>query len=598
MVRDFSQAKKEELSRALDLIDDREWKPFMEWCGGRAGEFGEWADRLGIASYTKQIDDYQNKVLEVSSSTREQMDIVFENTAETDRRYAEIFRGYAETVQEQIKRVQTMIQVMQSANRNGTEIKMTACGTDPQAGVPYEERLENGRRVLESYLKVRGITNPEELQRICDLIMERQPNMLINLYYADYNSMAADKAYDLIMDYYSIHKNDRELEYAEGLLDGYLESKGYTNAVERQFIIAMIREEQAQQLLDLYYINLDSPLNCEAIVEDMEKYYAENRERIGLEVIEERFRNDGNAGQYDVVCGYLAFLLDLHYICKAEYDGYISGMEEGLGISSEKREEICGFMLERKEFIKSLESSRVMSNGVKDDKWTRDQIMCALQIEAEMREIGYDDEFIAGLIGNMKHEGSFGTLEGTNLTGNPYWEHINECIDYKNKYSPYKVMEVDLIQLYVDLIYKKYEGNCEKPGEHKFGMGAIQWTNTRGEYLLGLYLEEAGYDTESAKFKEIIQSCLEGDSYEEVYLTEAQARNAEMKMMIYELKEGDYTDIYPEYEEECGNDVLQNVELATQKILFKFIKPKNRISSGREASALRWYAERYNNSTE
>lgn len=40
MVRDFSQVKKEELYKALDLIDDREWKPFMEWCGGSAAEFG------------------------------------------------------------------------------------------------------------------------------------------------------------------------------------------------------------------------------------------------------------------------------------------------------------------------------------------------------------------------------------------------------------------------------------------------------------------------------------------------------------------------------------------------------------------------------
>lgn len=404
--------------------------------------------------------------------------------------------------------------------------------------------------------------------------------------------MAANKVYDLIMDYYRNHKNDRELEYAEGLLDNYLESKGYTNSVERQFIISMIREEQAQQLLNLYYINLNSPLNCGAIVEDIEKYYAENREHIGLEVIEERFRNDENADQYGVVCGYLELLLDLQYICKAEYDQYISGMGEGRSISSEKKEEICEFMIERKKFIESFESSKIMLNGVEDGKWTRGQIMCALQIEAEMREIGYDDEFIAGLIGNMKHEGSFGTLEGTNLEGLPYWEHINECIDYHEKYSPYKVMEVDLIQLYVDMIYKKYEGNCEKPKLHKFGMGAIQWTNIRGEDLLGLYLEEAGYDIESAKFQEIIQNCLDSNDYEEVYLTEAQVRNAEMQMMIYELTEGDYTYVYPEYDEECGNDVLQNVELATQKIMYKYIRPKNSISLEREASALRWYEER------
>ena len=54
MVRDFSQAKKEEIFRALDAIEGEEWKPFLEWCGGRAEEFGEWAERLGAASYTRE----------------------------------------------------------------------------------------------------------------------------------------------------------------------------------------------------------------------------------------------------------------------------------------------------------------------------------------------------------------------------------------------------------------------------------------------------------------------------------------------------------------------------------------------------------------
>lgn len=29
MIRDFSNAKKEELYRTLDVIDNKEWKPFM-----------------------------------------------------------------------------------------------------------------------------------------------------------------------------------------------------------------------------------------------------------------------------------------------------------------------------------------------------------------------------------------------------------------------------------------------------------------------------------------------------------------------------------------------------------------------------------------
>ncbi|MFG6358870.1 MAG: hypothetical protein K1W26_18930 [Acetatifactor sp.] len=52
MIRDFTQAKREEIKKALESIDGGEWKTFMEWCGGRAAGFGDWADRLGISSYT------------------------------------------------------------------------------------------------------------------------------------------------------------------------------------------------------------------------------------------------------------------------------------------------------------------------------------------------------------------------------------------------------------------------------------------------------------------------------------------------------------------------------------------------------------------
>lgn len=156
MVRDFTQAKKEEIENVLESIDDREWKSFMAWCGGRAADFGDWADRLGISSYTRQIDDYQNRIRELNDDVRRQVDIAFEGAAEADRGYAGIFRRHAETVREQIRTVQTMLQVMQSANRMGTDIKVMVHGMNPQPESSRTERLESGRRVLLNCLKARG----------------------------------------------------------------------------------------------------------------------------------------------------------------------------------------------------------------------------------------------------------------------------------------------------------------------------------------------------------------------------------------------------------------------------------------------------------
>ena len=218
MVRDFSREKREELYKALDTMDEREWKPFLEWCGGRAEEFGEWAERLGISSHMRQVDNFQDRILEVNDSARNQIDAVFEGVAEMDRRYAETFRGHVETVKGQIKRVQVMLQAMQSADGAGLDVKVLSHDRDPQPGVPREELVERGQRVLRSYLRVRGVTDPAEQQKVCGWIMERQPGMLVSLYLEDYHGdEGASTTYHSMMEHYAKHKMDITIEDLEGL---------------------------------------------------------------------------------------------------------------------------------------------------------------------------------------------------------------------------------------------------------------------------------------------------------------------------------------------------------------------------------------------
>lgn len=210
MIRDFSNAKKEELYRNLDVIDNKEWRPFMIWCGGRAGEFGVWADKLGISSYTRQIDNYQNRVLNTNDSTRNQIDVIFENVGETDRRYAEIFCGYAETVKEQMARVQAMIQVMNTVNGNEGDRDIATLLQDVAdtfstcvSTEKYNYMLESGREILERRLKGEENIDQAEWEKICEMIEKEQPNMLINLYITDcYSGADSNKVYDVIVRYY------------------------------------------------------------------------------------------------------------------------------------------------------------------------------------------------------------------------------------------------------------------------------------------------------------------------------------------------------------------------------------------------------------
>lgn len=234
MIRDFSKGKKEELYRNLDVIDNKEWKPFMIWCGGRAGEFGVWADKLEISSYTRQIDNYQNRVLDTNNSTRNQIDVIFENVAEMDCRYVEILREYAETVKEQMTRIQVMTVVMGSACGIGFNKGIVLLRTEETSLSQYKKMISSRRDILMRRLEVEKNMSLEEQQRICDMIMQNQTNMLINLYITDcYSSADANDIYNAIINYYKSHKYDRELEYAEGLLNSRLEAKGYTNSIER-----------------------------------------------------------------------------------------------------------------------------------------------------------------------------------------------------------------------------------------------------------------------------------------------------------------------------------------------------------------------------
>ncbi len=280
MIRDFTQAKREEIKKALESIDGGEWKTFMEWCGGRAAGFGDWADRLGISSYTRQIDDYQNRIREINDDVRRQMDIAFEGAAEADRGYAGIFRRHAETVREQIRTVQTMLQVMQSANRTGVDIKALVHGMRPQPEGSREERIESGRRVLMNHLQARGITDSTVQQEVCDLIAKEQPYMLENLYMADFRgSEDTGEMYNLIIEYYT----DRKIEMT---FKEYLGKYGVTDPAEQQEIYGKLLEKQPSMPQDLYRAVREGNGDAEAIFSATMDYYNKHKMDITIEDLE------------------------------------------------------------------------------------------------------------------------------------------------------------------------------------------------------------------------------------------------------------------------------------------------------------------------
>ena len=142
MVREFSEEKRQEIFRLLDEIDMKEWKSFMEWCGSSVEEFGDWPERLNVSAYTRYVDEYHKKVLEINEMTRQQVNTVFENVAEIDARYAERMRECQEKIKEQIAMVRTMSEFMQSMTDGNPNMALLSKGSVNENCV----RVENEKK--------------------------------------------------------------------------------------------------------------------------------------------------------------------------------------------------------------------------------------------------------------------------------------------------------------------------------------------------------------------------------------------------------------------------------------------------------------------
>jgi len=168
--------------------------------------------------------------------------------------------------------------------------------------------------------------------------------------------------------------------------------------------------------------------------------------------------------------------------------------------------------------LKNLENctdTSILPSGKKD---------AMLMIAESLLKSGYSNAFVAGVIANVRYEGSFGKFESSAYSsGKPqYLEYMDTLYDYRTKYSGKLVYNgVSLSEL--SELFDKLAADSFKKG--KFGMGSVQWTGGRGHNLMKLYLAEAG----------------ESDT-----ITKEQTIAAEMKMIKNELS-GSYKNIYPNW---------------------------------------------------
>ena len=178
---------------------------------------------------------------------------------------------------------------------------------------------------------------------------------------------------------------------------------------------------------------------------------------------------------------------------------------------------------------------------------------------------GYEPAFVAGLLGNMLYESSFGGLESSAYslpeTKPPYLQYMDELGYMEHEFSGNNIMNLG-ISAVESLLNRVILHNNENPDEEaKFGIGSIQWTEPdRVAVLLSCYKEVCGENDKP---------------------TEEQCMEAECNCLIGELN-GDYDalyhtrygNIYSDWIEKSGENIdMQDVRCATEKLFYKYINP-------------------------
>ena len=145
---------------------------------------------------------------------------------------------------------------------------------------------------------------------------------------------------------------------------------------------------------------------------------------------------------------------------------------------------------------------------------------------------GYETAFVAGVLGNIYHEGKIGKFESSAYIAHPqaepqYLKYMDQLYSYRTKYSGRIITEVSMRELET-LLNQLKRDNWNKG---KFGLGCVQWTGSRTYDLFQIYKSECG-------------------GADKISLD--QATSAEGKMIINELSSG-YSYVYNQWKNNNSN---------------------------------------------
>lgn len=208
--------------------------------------------------------------------------------------------------------------------------------------------------------------------------------------------------------------------------------------------------------------------------------------------------------------------------------------------------------LDQKDLFESyIDNLRTADLGYSEEKLV--SLEC---VARELYGLGYETEFIAGVLGNIVSEANAGQFENSNYKSCPekktdYLEHMDNTYGYRTAFSNQNIQQKGIEATEELLTDIKNDPNA------MFGLGCVQWTGTRTMELIECYKEICGEN----KFPSMEQCC-----------------QAEALMIRKELSsDGEYGNVYQDWKNNCSNnDFIESVRQASKIVCDDYEKPKDK----------------------
>lgn len=98
MVRDFTQATKQRLENEIDDINKSTWSPVTDAIGDVLSYAGKWLGIISLKDDMSNVESYQRTVLDMTNTTKKELEQIFEDVYEIDREYKGNFAVITENV--------------------------------------------------------------------------------------------------------------------------------------------------------------------------------------------------------------------------------------------------------------------------------------------------------------------------------------------------------------------------------------------------------------------------------------------------------------------------------------------------------------------